>query len=91
MSSNCWWMIGLKLNAIWWHLKLTLRRNLPIPTSSLDLHIPTGDETAPLDGEEAPSGARIHRAMPPSITLEMAKGFTLQTVKVIMPGPGDGR
>ena len=29
--------------------------------------------------------------MPPSITLGMAKGFTLYMVKVIMSGPGKGR
>jgi pyruvate dehydrogenase (quinone) len=32
---------------------------------------------------------RTELAMPPSITLEMAKGFTLYTVKAVMSGRGD--
>jgi len=32
---------------------------------------------------------RSELAMPPSITLEMAKGFTLYMVKAIMSGRGD--
>jgi pyruvate dehydrogenase (quinone) len=32
---------------------------------------------------------RTELAMPPSITLEMAKGFTLYMVKAIMSGRGD--
>ena len=33
--------------------------------------------------------ARTELAMPPSITLEMAKGFSLYMVKAIMSGRGD--
>jgi pyruvate dehydrogenase (quinone) len=33
--------------------------------------------------------ARSELAMPPSITLEMAKGLSLYTVKAIMSGRGD--
>jgi hypothetical protein len=32
---------------------------------------------------------RSELAMPPSVTLEMAKGLTLYLVKAVMSGPGD--
>jgi pyruvate dehydrogenase (quinone) len=34
-------------------------------------------------------GAKMQLAMPPAITMEMAKGFTLYMVKAVMSGRGD--
>jgi pyruvate dehydrogenase (quinone) len=54
--------------------------------------IEAGIKTAPAHDGPVPVDAVVNRtelAMPPAITLEMAKGFTLYMVKAMMHGRGD--